>query len=432
MRAIQLAGYAAPALPLAALYFPVFVYLAPFYAAERGVGLAELGALFIAVRLVDAFSDPLMGWVSDRVRTPWGRRRVWLAVSVPLVCLSSWMLFAPPADAGFGHVVLWLTALTLSWTIALTPYFAWGAEMSGDYATRARVTSWREASSLIGTVIAVVIYNTASGSEAGLVGVALMVCIGFPLATIAALSFTGEPQDHSRERQPILPALRAISANRYFRRLLAAYFVNGLANALPAGLFLFFIEDLLGAPDAGWLLLLYFVAAIGAMPLWSWAAKRLSKHRAWGWAMIYASVLFAPAVFLGEGDVMLFTAITLLTGLALGADLSLPSAIQADVVDHDTATSGEQRTGVFFALWSVATKAALAIAGGTALIALDVSGFVSKGDNSETALWTLAALYALAPAVLKLIAVALMWNFPLGEEEQRLLRIEIESSISRQ
>ncbi|MEM7268379.1 MAG: MFS transporter [Pseudomonadota bacterium] len=427
LRARQLAGYSAPALPLAALYFPVFVYLAPFYAAERGVGLWELGTLFIAVRLVDAFSDPLMGWVSDRVKTPWGRRRVWLAISVPLVCLSSWMLFAPPADAGFGHVALWLTALTLSWTIALTPYFAWGAEMSGDYVQRARVTAWREAASLIGTVVAVVIYNTANGADAGLTGVALLVCVGLPIAAVAALGLADEPRDHSKERQPILPALQAILANAYFRRLLAAYFVNGLANALPAGLFLFFIGDLLNAPDAGWLLLLYFVAAIAAMPVWSWAARRLSKHRAWGWAMVYASVLFAPAIFLGEGDIWLFTAITLLTGLALGADLSLPSAIQADVVDHDTANSGEQRTGVFFALWSVATKAALALAGGAALIILDWSGFEAGGENGEAALWTLAALYALAPAILKLLAVALMWNFPLGEAEQRRLRAEIET-----
>lgn len=422
----QYAGYAAPALPLAALYFPVFVYIAPFYSEFRDVSLGALGALFIIVRLFDAVSDPAMGWLSDRVETRWGRRKPFLALSVPLICVSVWMLMAPPSDAGFGHVALWLTLLTLSWTVALTPYFAWGAEMSGDYAQRATITTWREGTSLVGTVLAVILYNVAAGAEEGLRNVALMVVILFPIATGLAMWLAPEPTNHSKTRLNVSKAIVAILRDRLFLRLLAAYFVNGLANALPAGLFLFFIGDLLGAPDAGWLLLVYFLCAIGGMPIWSWAARRFSKHRTWGGAMIYASVLFAPAVLLGEGDVMWFTLISIATGLALGADLALPPAIQADVVDNDTATNGEQRTGVYFALWSVATKAALALAGGSALIILDLSGFEASAANDETALFTLAALYALAPAVLKLIAVAIMWNFALDEAGQRALRSRIE------
>ena len=426
MRA-QYAGYAAPALPLAALYFPVFVYIAPFYSEFRDVSLGALGALFIIVRLFDAVSDPAMGWLSDRIETRWGRRKPFLALSVPLICVSVWMLMAPPSDAGFGHVALWLTLLTLSWTVALTPYFAWGAEMSGDYAQRATITTWREGASLVGTVLAVILYNVAAGAEEGLRNVALMVVILFPITTGLAMWLAPEPTNHSKTRLDVGKAIGAILRDRLFLRLLAAYFVNGLANALPAGLFLFFIGDLLGAPDAGWLLLVYFLCAIGGMPIWSWAARRFSKHRTWGAAMIYASVLFAPAVLLGEGDVMWFTLISITTGLALGADLALPPAIQADVVDNDTATNGEQRTGVYFALWSVATKAALALAGGSALIILDLSGFEAGAANDETALFTLAALYALAPAVLKLIAVAIMWNFPLDEAGQRALRSRIEA-----
>ncbi len=421
-------GYAAPALPLAALYFPVFVYIAPFYSEFRDVSLGALGVLFIAVRLFDAVSDPAMGWLSDRTTNRFGRRRPYLALSVPLICVSVWMLMVPPADADVWHVAIWLTLLTLSWTVALTPYFAWGAELSGDYAQRATITTWREGASLMGTVLAVILYNISEEPGDGLRNVALMVVVLLPIAAAAALFLTPEPRNFSAKRLDLRHSLTSILQDRLFRRLLLAYFVNGLANALPAGLFLFFIGDLLGAPDAGWLLLVYFLCAIGGMPIWSWAARNFSKHRAWGGAMIYASVLFAPAVLLGQGDVMWFTVISIATGIALGADLSLPPAIQADVVDNDTATNGEQRTGVFFALWSVATKAALAIAGGTALIILDLSGFVTGGQNDEAALFTLAALYALAPAVLKIIAVAIMWNFPLGEAQQRALRSKIESA----
>lgn len=426
------AGYAAPAVPLAALYFPVYVYIAPFYA-ERGVSLGAIGALFILVRLLDAATDPLMGWVSDR--TPaflarrFGRRKPWVLLSAPLVAVSVWMLMVPPEGAGFAHVALWLTLLTLSWTVALTPYFAWGAELSGDYAERATITAWREGATLVGTVLAVILYNASAEAAEGLRAVALFVAALMPLAALWAALAVPEPRDFSRSRLRLAEGLRAVAGNALFRRLLLAYFVNGLANALPAGLFLFFVGDVLKRPEAGWLLLVYFLCAIGGLPFWSWLARKLSKHRAWGIAMIWCCLAFAPAFLLGEGDLIGYALVCVATGLCLGADLALPASIQADVVDADTAETGEQRTGLFFALWSVATKAALALSGGAALIILDLAGFATGAENSAPALATLSALYALAPVALKLVAVALMWRFPLGEAEQRALRAKVEGGV---
>ena len=82
-----LVAYAAPSLPLAAMYFPVYVFLAEFYAADRGLTLGFIGAVFIAVRLFDAVSDPLMGVLSDRLHTPLGRRRIWMVAGAPVVML---------------------------------------------------------------------------------------------------------------------------------------------------------------------------------------------------------------------------------------------------------------------------------------------------------------------------------------------------------
>jgi Na+/melibiose symporter-like transporter len=343
------------------------------------------------------------------------------------------MALVPPEDAGLGHATLWLAALTLSWTVALTPYFAWGAEMSTDYAGRARVTAWREAVGLVGVVTAAILYDQFGGGDGragdGLEAIALLVAIALPIAVLAAVRLAPEPRDHTTTRPPFRKGLRAVFRNRPFLRLLAAYFVNGAANAPPAALFLFFAEHRLEAPAAaGGLLLIYFLAAIAGAPIWSWAARRWSKHRAWCVAMLFAATIFATVPLLGAGDVALFAVICVLTGLALGADLSLPPAMQADVVDLDTAASGEQRTGVYFGLWSVATKAALAFAGGAALIALDATGFTAEGENTPDALLSLALLYALAPALLKVGAIVLMWRFPLDATEQAATRRKIEAA----
>ncbi|MEM8658458.1 MAG: MFS transporter, partial [Pseudomonadota bacterium] len=114
-----------------------------------------------------------------------------------------------------------------------------------------------------------------------------------------------------------------------------------------------------------------------------------------------------------------------------GADLALPSAMQADLVDLDTERSGQQRTGAFFALWSLATKFALALAGGAALILLELSGFSAEIENSAAALMVLGLLYAGAPVLLKGIAIAMMWRFPLDPAHQAEVRARIEAAGQR-
>ncbi len=427
-----LAAYAAPALPLAAMYFPVYVFLAEFYAGTHGLALAAIGTVFIFVRIFDAVSDPMAGILSDRITTRWGRRRPWLALGAPLVMLAAWMLFVPPEGVTLGAFTLWLFLLTLGWTVMLTPYFAWGAELTGDYAERSTVSIWRETAGLIGTILAAVLYSLGETAAEGMRLVAILIVAGLPVAVILCLATVPEPRDFSRRQADFGSLWRVLTGEPLFLRLLAAFFINGAANALPAGLFLFFVGQRLGAPDLGGpLLILYFGAAVVAAPLWPWLVGRgWSKHRLWCGAMLYACAIFLSALFLREGDLVAFAVICLLSGAALGADLSLPSAMQADLVDLDTARSGSQRTGAFFALWSLAQKFALAGAGGAALIALGWMGFSATEANSHSALLGLSLLYALVPIVLKLAAIALMWNFPLDAVGQRALRDRIEAGAA--
>ena len=429
----HLISYSAPAFALAVLYLPLFSYVTPFYERERGVDLAALGAAWIAIRLFDAVSDPVMGWLSDRTPARWGRRRVWLALSVPLLVLATWQAFVPPDDAGIGHAVLWLFLVTLGWTMAQTPYAAWGAEIARDYDGRTRVTAWRETVVLIGTLAATVLYFQAGEGGAGLRALALCVCIALPLGVAFAIWRVPDQQGTAGTRLGFAKGLTALKQNRPFVRLLSAWFFNGAANGLPVTLFLFFVASRLQAgesdftigsgpdataiPVAGACLLAYFLSAILAVPVWGLLARRISKHRAWCLAMLWACAFFAWALTLGPGDAVAFLWISVLTGIAFGADLALPPAIQADVVELDTRRTGAARAGLFFAIWQVVTKAALALTSGLALIVLGVVGFESTGVNSDTALWTLTMLYAGVPIVLKLVAVALMWRFPLDRDQ---------------
>ncbi len=209
-----------------------------------------------------------------------------------------------------------------------------------------------------------------------------------------------EPDDATVSALPLLAALKEIAANRPFLRLLIAFFLNGLANGIPATLFLYFVSARLGLPDLrGPFLFLYFLCGIAGIPLASFVAGRIGKHRAWAFAMIAACAVFAVAPLLPAGAMLGFGAVCVLTGVLLGFDLVLPASIQADVIDADTAASGDQRSGFYFAAWGLATKLSLAAGVGVVFPLLALAGFSTEpgADNSPDALFALAMLYAWLP-----------------------------------
>lgn len=410
-----------PAFALAILYFPLFTYVTPFYVAERGVDIALLGGAWILIRLFDAFTDPAMGWISDRTPARWGRRRIWLIASVPLLLLATWEVFVPPDDAGLSHAVIWLFLLTLGWTMAQTPYAAWGAEIADTYHGRTRITAAREGVVLLGTVAATLIYFGGGEGGDGLRALAIVVVIALPAGVAAAAWLTPDRPRVREKRKSLLDAWKELRGNRAFLRLLVAWFVNGAANGAPVSLFLFFVQDRLmagevemgGVPFAGLCLLAYFGAAILGIPAWAWLSRRIGKHRAWCAAMIWTCAFFATALALGPGDTVAFLSVSILTGFAFGADMALPPSIQADVIEDDAERHRTVRAGLFFALWSIATKAAIAFSSGAVFITLGLAGFSAGGTNDAASLWALTILYAGVPIVLKIGVIRLMWNFPL-------------------
>jgi len=430
----KLIAYALPAAPLAALSLPLYIIVPTFYAETLGLSLSVVGASLLAVRIVDALTDPFIGWCSDRWRPRFGRRRSCFALALPLAGLAALMLFWPPDDAGAAYLFGWGTLLSVAFTALLLSYTAWGAELAGDYRERSRITGYREGFTLAGTLVAIslpfAIGLDPAGGLHGLAVLGIVVCIALLVLGGLAVWRVPEPKEHTTADLPLIAGLVAMYGNGPFVRLIAAYLINGLANAIPATLFLYFVSQRLGVPDwRGPLLFLYFLAGIAGVPLAVWSAARLGKHRAWCLAMLANCAIFAFAPLLGQGDVLPFGLICAATGICLGFDLALPAAIQADVIDVDTAKTGEQRSGLYFAAWSLATKLSLALAVGIVFPLLALAGFEPEqgARNSESALQILVAIYVWLPIVLKLGAIALMWRFPLDEATQTALRREIES-----
>lgn len=434
-----LAFYALPAFVLAMPTIPLFVYLPTFYAQGLGVGLAATGTALLAARIFDVLTDPLVGILSDRVRSRWGRRKPWIAAGGLIAAIALVQLFDPPASAGPMHLGLWAVLLYLGWTLVAVPYAAWAAELSPDYHERARITGAREAASILGVLIAgaapAVAVLLGGGEAQGLAAIAwITVALGLPAVWMMLARVPDQVPTASFEPPPPLRVrLAAIARNRPFLRLLAAWFVNGLANGLPAVLFPLYLEYVLraGPLARGGLIMTYFLCGIIAIPLWVRLSRRFGKHRVWCWAMLLSCAAFVWVPFLQKDDLAAFAVACVVTGFALGADLALPPAMQADVVDLDTLRTREERAGLFFALSSMSTKLALATAVGIAFPAIEALGFVPAPGNPAEALLALALLYAAVPTVLKLVAVALIWKHPMTVARQAVIRRRLEQRASR-
>ncbi|WP_048858117.1 MFS transporter, partial [Acidiphilium multivorum] len=223
-------------------------------------------------------------------------------------------------------------------------------------------------------------------------------------------------------------ALRLIGGNAPFRRLILAWAVNGLANGLPAALILIVFDKVLHAPDAsGPILLVYFAAGVASVPLWLALSVRAGKHRAWTIAMAVSGLAFAfvPSILRTAHPLIWFGVISLFTGAGLGADFTIPPAIQADVVDVDELASGERRAGLYFAAATMAQKAGNALAPGIAFSLLGLVGFSTHGRNGAMQITLLLLLYCGVPSALKIAAAAIMRRFPIDRAAQEDLRAAI-------
>jgi len=431
-----LLAYGCPGLPLAALGLPLYVYLPGYYADELGLGLTAVGAVLLTARLFDVFSDPIIGAISDRYHIRGTRRKGLIVLGVPILMLGIEFLFRPLASISAWYLFFWSMLSYLGWTLIALPYSAWGAELSSNYHERARITVSREGFVIVGTLGAAAAPALFGDQQAvaetlNLLATALWVLI--PLTVLIAVRLVPERSVGAPAVQ-WLQGVRLMRKNGPFLRLIAAYVLNGVSSGLPATLFILFVANVLNAPKwTGPLLVLYFAAGVLSLPVWLRLAHIWGKHRTWAASMLWACGVFVWVPFLGQGDVVLFAVICVLSGLSLGVDLALPASIQADVIDLDTLNGGGERAGLFFGLWGMATKLAFALAVGIAFPLLDLANFVPGEANTASALLTLAFLYGGLPVLLKLASVTLVWNFPLDKQahtaiQDRMARANEEDS----
>lgn len=436
--------YALPNAGTGFAFFMVSIFFLKYATDVLAISAVAMGWILLAARLWDAFSDPVMGFLSDRTRTRLGRRRPWMIASALPLGLLIVALWSPPASLAGGALAAWTAVVFLllysATTAFLVPYDALGAELTSDYRERTLLFGLRRVTFGIGALAALggvaLLSRDDLASEAGRLAaratalevslVAALLMSG--LAIFAAARLRERPDYLERGSRHPLRAFGDVWRNRRARILLLVFAVQQLGVTCIILVAPFFIDYVLQAPGQVAAVILAFVlSGTLSIPVWMAAGRRYEKKSLIIAAMVVISLAMLPGLFVGPGDLWIALPAVAIAGFASGGTDTVFPSLQADVIDFDEHDSGERKEGTYFAVWAFAAKTASGGAGVLVGFALDAAGYVPNQLQSEESAAMIRFLYAGVPLVLWTASILVFRRFELSGAQHREIRSIIDA-----
>ncbi len=355
------------------------LFLNYFLVSVVGLLPAMVGWILLVGRIWDAVNDPLVGVISDRLSTRWGRRRpMMLMAALPLGILFALLWFRPPTDST-AVLVLYFVVISLAldtvYTIFSVPHTALLAEITQDYNHRISIVAWRNAFFLLGALITAAMFKRLAEGlphwgwaddilqgymiTGWIFGASLLIAPVLIFWRIRELTHVAIP-----ERMHPIAAFRAVFRNQPFRVLSTAYFLAFTGLEFLVATFVWYLQLVLQTPPgmddnlAGLLLL----SALVTMPLINWLVARWGKRKSYFIAgLVWIASIPITALF-PSGAVMAFVPYCIWLGFIYGAGITIPWAMLPDVMEYDELQTGDRREGIFTAYMTFFRKLGSALA----------------------------------------------------------------------
>lgn len=390
-----------------------------------GINAATAAAGLFLAKAWDIGIDPVIGALSDRARTRWGRRRPFMLVGAAVLACTLPLLFRVPAfatsSARFWWVLVMFVITSTAFSLYSVPYIAMPAEMTTSYHERTRLMSYRmafmSAGVLVAGGVAPMVRDLAGGGRTGYAAMSVALaafCSTFMLASVFAtrrVRFT----DRANSEPPIREQLALAFSNKPLIALIAVFLlqmagVGGLIALLP-----YFVSYILRQPGSVFTLgfVVMTVASVLAMPLWVRMARRRGKAGPFALALlIFAAMNLAMGTLSSDVPLAAFYALTAVMGLGFAGTQLFPFAMLPDAIDHDIERSGLRREGAVSGVWIATEGVGMALGGLLAGVILDAFGFVEsmtgQAVQPASALIGIRVGFSVLPAAMILAALAVL------------------------
>jgi GPH family glycoside/pentoside/hexuronide:cation symporter len=408
----------------------VGAFFAIFLTDVIGISPGAAGTAIFIGGTWDYVNDPLMGYLSDRTRTRWGRRRPYLLFGALPFALSFTLLWwRPPLQHQGLLTIYYATAYVLfdaAATLLYMPYFALTPELTSDYDERTSLTSYRMLFSILGSLLAFTVPWMIVGAFRPESAPRVLTMGGIFAATSALpmlLVFVGTREREEfmhQERPKLRQALRMAGKNRPFVIGMLIFLMTWISIVILQDTLAFFIKHVVQREAQSELIMgTVFVTAIVVLPFWNWLSHRSSKRWAYiGGIAFWAVVQLVLVTVTAETSLAVILFLCFLAGIGVSAAHVLPWAMIPDAIEWGELQNGERHEGTFYSLVTLARKVATSIAIPGTLWLLHLTGYRGLAEQQPaSALLGLRIVIGPIPALLLCLGILFAWFYPLTRQK---------------
>ncbi len=429
------------------MHSAVQFFLMFYYSDVVGIDPAIAGtALLIGKITWDAVNDPLVGLISDRLHTRFGRRRPFLLFGAVPFGLSIWIVFSAPSGlsnvAAFFVVIFTFLLFDTFHTAISVPYYAMTPELTHNYDERTSLTAYRKifgvsgymAGAVLTTLIAK-IYQAQFGwtQKFAYSGMGLTLGIICAVAVlITALTVKERPSSEVKPSElPLVQSIKLTFRNRPYMRLVMAFVISSFSFTLMTGLFTYFMKyNLLMADKTPLAMMIMMGGLMIFLFFWKWVSDNWNKGPAYATGLFIACAAISVCFFLPHRPTNLIYIIAFVVGFGFSSQYIFPWSMLPDCIEHDQKETGERREGTYYGVWAFLMK--FASAAGVAVIgwSLKLFGYAAPetGEFLEqipSALLGIRLFFGPIPAIIMIASLPLLIWFPITRDSHKKLRMEL-------
>ncbi|MBC7880049.1 MAG: MFS transporter [Anaerolineae bacterium] len=401
----------------------------PFLTNVVGLSAGVAGSILAISKIYDALTDPIIGVLSDRTKSRWGRRRPWLlfgAIPFGLIFLAQWVI---PFPGNLTAMFWYYLALSICFSTAFSsvnlPYTALTPELTQDYNERTSLSNFRFAFSIGGSLVSgvchpLIVQQFPTNPALGYFASAALWTVLSVLPLFWCFLGTREAYQSDEKSLPILQQIGTALSNRPYLFVIGIYLCSWLAVQMTATLIPNYITFWMRLPGewVSYTILAVQGTAFLMLFVWTPVSDKIGKKAVYLIGMVIWIVAQVGLFTLQPGQTTLMLVLAVLAGMGVSVAYLIPWSMLPDVIELDELETGQRREGIFYAAMVLFQKVGIALGLFIVGQALDRTGFLSTTTGAaiaqpESAQLALRILIGPVPTIIIIISMALTWFYPI-------------------